>query len=348
MRSLFGRPVLEAGDAQYFWEDVLLASVLRDDWSDLERLVREELGCARHFRERADEPSRADVDAAAAEFRYERNLVSAADTYEWLERWGLGAGEWMEWVRRSVARAQAGRRLATASAEFAPTGDEVAVALPVSLVCSGAAARFARALAERAAALASTGPADDGAIDAVMARFPTDLRERGFEALSEPRLRARQHVVARAEAALERFRQSMVTPKALHHEVGGRHLDWIRVEYCSASFPTESMAREAVLCVRTDGLALDEVAAEAGTTLRRANRWLEEVDRELRERLLAGRAGELLGPVRDNGGYLVHRIEAKRLPTLDDPDVRRRAEASALRNAVAAAVNDRVRWEVTL
>jgi hypothetical protein len=51
--------------------------------------------------------------------------------------------------------------------------------------------------------------------------------------------------------------------------------------------------------------------------------------------------------VAGDGGYLVHQVEAKRLPSLDDPDVRRRAEESALRHALGAAVNDGVRWEVT-
>lgn len=346
MRSLFGRPVLTAGDAQYFWEDVLLASVLRGDWSDLERLVREELDCARRSREGAGEPSPAEVDAAAADFRYERNLVSAAETYAWLERWGLGAGEWMEWVRRSLARARAGRPPGGGATDLAAAEEEVLLALPVTLVCSGAADRFALALAERAAALAVAGDGGDAATEAVLARFPADLAARGFGALSAARLRERERVVARAECGLRRFREMVLTPRALHHEVGGRHLDWIRVEYCSAYFPTESMAREAVLCVREDGLALDEVAAGAGTSLRRARCWLEEVERGLRERLLASRSGELLGPVRENGGFLVHRVESKCLPTLEDPEVRRRAEQSALRSALAAAVNDRVRWKV--
>jgi len=346
MRQLFGRPVFSAGEVEYVWEDVLLASVLRGDWRDLEQLVREELACARFLRESGDEPPRDAVDEAAAEFRYDRNLVSAAETYAWLGRWGLEAGEWMAWIRRALARKRAASRRAQALAECAPSADECAAALPVTLVCAGLASRFLQAAAERAAALRAVGTPDESSVHAMLAHVPADLAERGFGELSASRLAERARVAARLEVAIERFRERALTPKTLHHEVDGRHLDWIRVDYSSASFPTEGMAREAVLCVRDDGLELGDVAAEAGTQVVRARRWLEEVDRELRERLLAGRAGDLLGPVRENGGFLVHRIEAKRLPSLDDLDVRRRAEDSALRHALAAAVNDSVRWEV--
>lgn len=350
MSGLVGRPVFRVADGQYFWEDVLLSATLRDEWESVVADVRESLACLRWWQQSGRALPQADVDAAAAEFRYARDLVSAADMHAWLDSWGLSVGAWMGYVRRTLARERAAAEgdPAELAAALQPDDDAVHAALVPALVCSGALARFAHALAADAA-VAERAEAMDGdaaAIDEMLARVPEALLAALVAPLDAAERQERLRVVAGLAVARRRFRDAVLTPKMLRRELEGRQLDWIHVDYRTAAFPTDGMAREAVLCVRDDGLDLSTVAHEAGVKIASTGAWLGEVDRQLRDQLLAARAGDVVGPVGVGDAYVIHQVDAKRLPTLDDPDVRARIEASALARALGGAESDRVVWLV--
>jgi hypothetical protein len=84
-------PVFSVGDSRYDWADVLVAAHLRGDWAGLETQIRQGLACQRAL-DNDDETDEADpqaVDAAATEFRYARDLVSAEEAEAWLAEHGL-------------------------------------------------------------------------------------------------------------------------------------------------------------------------------------------------------------------------------------------------------------------
>lgn len=351
MKSLVGQPVFRVEGEQFYWEDVAICGALRGDWAALERETREGQACLRRVRAGHALPA-ADVDAAAAEFRYARDLVAAEETVAWLERWGLARDEWMDCIRRSVARRLWSAELPRIVADFAPPDADVSAAMQPDALCSGRLRPMAEALARRAAARAwlRANAADASAVSGVAPdaapEVPTDLAARGLPDLDAARLAERGAVVADLERALARFRAIAAPPPAIEAKVAQRRLDWIRFESRVALFAREEEAREAALCIREDGLDLAEVAADAHVPLVANRGFLDQAPKPLRDRMLAAGEGDVVGPVELDGKFALIRIDAKRVPSAADPEVARRAEREVVERALAHAAQDHVHWQV--
>lgn len=177
----------------------------------------------------------------------------------------------------------------------------------VAAVCSGALERAAQDLAARAAAAAALGDAD-------------------------------------LDRAYERFVAEAVTPDVLRSVLETRKADWIRVDCRTLVLPSEAAAREAALCVRDDGMALAEVASQAGVEMREHSTYLEDAADELGKALLSARTGELLGPVPLADRFALVLVDDKAEPTLDDPEILRRVQEAARRRAIEREVVNRVTW----
>jgi len=89
MQTLLRQMVFAAGDRDYHWADVVLGAKLWGDWEDLAEEVRQGLACVKRLEDGDEELNPDLVSAAADEFRYERDLVSAQEMEAWLHRWGL-------------------------------------------------------------------------------------------------------------------------------------------------------------------------------------------------------------------------------------------------------------------
>lgn len=151
MVAWLAEPVFNIGPARYDWADVLLAAHLRGDWPALETQIRQGLACQRALDE-DDESDGADqqaVDAAAAEFRYARDLISAEETEAWLAARGLTSEAWLDYIERGVLRAERAEEMHDLVERYPVTDDEVAALTWVEGICSGRPADFARDLAAR-------------------------------------------------------------------------------------------------------------------------------------------------------------------------------------------------------
>lgn len=177
----------------------------------------------------------------------------------------------------------------------------------VTAVCSGALERAAHELAARAAAAEATGDAD-------------------------------------LDLAYDRFLAAAVTSEALASLIEARQADWIRVDCRTLVLPSNAAVREAALCVRDDGMALAEVAAQAGVEMREHSLYLEDAADELGKALLSARTGELLGPLPLGDRFALILVDDKVQPTLDDAEILRRVQEAARRRAVEREVVNRVTW----
>lgn len=351
VKTLAGRPLFRVADAQFYCEDALIDGARRGDWEALERDTRESQACLRYARA-VHALCDVDVASAAAEFRYARDLVAADDARRWLEDWGLGADEWMECVRRSVARRRLARELADLAPEWDPPIEELHAALQPSALCTGRLRSMAEALARAAAAdawLREHGEAPDGtdASDADDVReSPLARLAHGVPALDDGRAAERAAIVAALARSLERFAAQAATPRAIDERIALHRLDWIHHRSRVVAFASEAAAREAALCVREDGMDLGEVAADARTPVELIDGYLDEAPPALRDRLLAGGAGDVVGPVALDGHLALVAIDTKRVPDASDPVLRRRAEREVVERALAHAAQDRVHWQV--
>src|SRR5215510_16250447 len=104
MDVLLEQVVFSVGADLYRWEDVMLSAQLRGDWAVLEERLREGLACLGRLNDLDEELESTEVETAANEFRYERDLVTAAEAKAWLKQWNLSAEAWMDYVQRSLLR----------------------------------------------------------------------------------------------------------------------------------------------------------------------------------------------------------------------------------------------------
>jgi hypothetical protein len=315
-------PVLEAGGIAYGWSDVFLAARLRGEWAPIA--------------ERAAAPEAApDADAlkrAGASFRTERRLLAADELRDWLARRRLTLEDWNGYLRRQLG----------GGSTQSPEG-----ALWAEGVCSGAFARFSEALAERAAALAADPhTAEPGAPHADwLARMPgrAEAAELGIQ---PEEVASRCADLWRAESAYERLRVAVTASGAPRRALAARSADWLRVDCEYVLAASEDVAREAALLLREDGLPLEQVARAAGLDPVDERMYIGDMPDELRAPAMSAAPGDRLGPIGIEAGsrFVVMAVRGKVAPSMDDPEIRARAEGAAVEDALEREVTERVTW----
>jgi hypothetical protein len=149
------------------------------------------------------------------------------------------------------------------------------------------------------------------------------------------------------ERRYEQEVSSGISEPALAARVHEHARDWLTVELERLSFPHAHAAREAVCCLRIDGLSPGEVALRSRAPLRDLRLLVDEVEPDLRDAVIAGAVGETIGPVALGPRFDVCVIAAKTPPDLGDPRVRRRAEQLVQDERVSSAVLAQIRWVLT-
>lgn len=342
------------GDRAYTWEDVVLAGYLWSEWPAVERQVRAGLACLARLDDLGEAEAGLDdeIDAAAAEFRYARDLVAADEMEAWLAERGLTADEWLDHVRRSILLRRWAAEAEAIEQEYELDQEDVDQALVCEAICTGRATLMTSRLSERVAlyarVVADSGDGQDGVteeeVDALLASVPVPCGNGMLAALSSDACRERLKALARMETVWRRFASTEASPQAIRDLITTRWLDWIRLRVRRVFLPDADMAREVALCVREDHRTLCDVAAEAGANLDEGERYVDEVDETLRDQLVGAQCGDLLGPLPVADGFVLVEVVAKQPPSEADPDVRARAERALLSRTVDREVESRVTW----
>jgi hypothetical protein len=330
VKGLFGQVVFSVGGAEYLWEDVVLAAELTGDWARLRQRVDEGIACLRRWEQEPEALDEGEIESAANEFRYERDLISAEEMEEWLARWGLTAEGWMDYVRGSLLRQKwsgdpAGPATGSSSEE------EIEEHILAEAVCSGEFRRLANTLAGRAAIAARESEARE-----------SEARESEDGPAAPPTGRSER--LQSLELSFRRFCERALTPEVVKAQIRAGQTDWTRLDCRCVSFPNEEAAREAALCVRTDGRTLDEVAGDANREIRREGIYIEQTPPDSRDLFLGARKGELIGPVQSGEEYLLYLVLEKVLPSESDESVALRARETVVARLVEGEMNDRVKW----
>ncbi len=339
---MFGRTVFSVGDQTFQTDDLVAAAILSGRWDGLRRQVRSELDAHAELAAVTDQRLEAAVEEAAAEFRYARDLINADDAEQWLADRDVEVDEWLDSIRRRLL-APAGRR----RMPLPPPPDlpELTRAVWVAFVCGGEAAELSallvrQAVAHEMATPNSPPPPDDGEalaqdLDAVLAYFPE------LDAAATGDLVLRLSWLA---SGIGRCRGVVLTPEVVRREVEHHALDLLRVDCQLVTFPSEPLAREAALCVKDDGLAIEEVASEARSELQEASLYIEDMEPGLRTIFRSAAPDALLGPIPWEGQFALVQMLDKVRATPEDPEVRSRAEGHLLDRLFEDLVERRVTW----
>jgi hypothetical protein len=328
--------VFVSGNDSFTVRDLIDSAAFRGElealWKELVRLVATEKKAAELDLE-MDESS---IDAAAEAFRYEHNLITAEETEHWLEERGLTLSDFSDYFVRHSWGNVVKDDVEPEAVDFVSAPNELGELLTVELILSGELDRIATRLSWRVAgsrAAGGDGP-DPQLIAAEKARF---FERAGIDEAALPdwlaRLRRDPEWFNQAlsmEAIHREKCEALLTQQARQHEVAALRLPLTRFEVETIELDSYDAAREALLCVREDGLSMAEVAAEGRYPYRRADLLLEDLPDDLQQKFLSVSPGDMLEPIPRGDGFHLCRIIGKMEPNVDDPAVRNRAERRIL------------------
>jgi len=111
---------------------------------------------------------------------------------------------------------------------------------------------------------------------------------------------------------------------------------------------SKDAAREALLCVRDDHMAMEEVAREGRYPFSREQTLLEDIAPDVQQRFLSASAGDLMEPMELDGSYRLCRITGKKEPDPEDPSVRGRVDQRLLDRHFNEVASRHIRWDLLL
>jgi hypothetical protein len=338
MNQGFSEPLFRAGGQTFDWRDVILCAHLEGRWEPALEAIAE--GLAGLAATDADEDADLEeaVDSAAAEFRYERELITAEETEAWLAARGVTVADWLASVRRGVLRERL-EGLGERRQAFPPSRKALERAVMVDLRCTSLGQELAESCASQVAGALAVGlpSAADPPAD------PVDSLPAG---LDPQHAAARRPLFEAVRHAVQRYHTSILRDDTLRRAIQGHQVEWVRMECRTVTFAEEPQAREAALCLREDGQDLATVAAEAGLEPEVEGFFIEELTPELQPLFLSARPGDVVGPVPLDQGQALYLVAAKTIPALTDPEVRARAAAWVSARALAGESASRIEWVV--
>jgi hypothetical protein len=321
MERLTGKVIFSIGKIDYRWEDVLRAAQYWSEWSRLATGVRYGMAC-QHKAQKENGLDPDEVEQAAADFRYSRDLIAAEEMETWLAERGLTAEEWMGSIERGLLLQKYPEDLLQEIiAEFPVDEKDAEKQILIEGLCSGTFAQVSKRLAGRAAI-----------VDA--------MRSESEETA---------HLeVAEMEGFFEKFRSQIITPGAIEQTVQNHAMDWIQFEIQCVSFPEESMIREAMLCIKEDGISIREIATQTKALFWEKRVYLEDLDSDMRDHFVGAQKGELLGPFKTQEKFVLTFVAEKTIPKVRDETIRTRAADDLVRRSVEHEINNRVKWHFAI
>jgi hypothetical protein len=347
--AFWNRYAFSVGDADFLWLDVVIAAMARAEWSAFERRLAEGLACEARAEAEHYQPSEDAIDEVASAFRHDRDLISGDEMTEWLERAGISTGAWMAFVTREVLRQTWATEMEDVLDRFAPSPRRLEAAAVVEGICSGSFDAFERSFAGHAALALEAVPSavgpmavDVAAIEAESARL---IRQHAhwLNVEHDDDIPSRVVSVLGLEKRFQIVCDGIAGRDALHAAVEAHHLEWVTLTVDSVRFDSDSAAREAVLCVREDGLSLHDVGALARRPVRRTEVFVADADPARRDLWLSAEIGQIHGPLAIDSSFEVNAVTGRATPTLEDPRVAEKARCTAIEDAMRRAVRQHVR-----
>ncbi len=114
----------------------------------------------------------------------------------------------------------------------------------------------------------------------------------------------------------ETNRQTNVASYLLSHS-----LDFTRLDLRIVRFSNRDAAREAILCMRHDGMDLADIAKQAGASITCSRPMLRDMEIVLRSQLLGAAKGAVIGPIVEGQTFVVIEVCDKIAPSADDAEL---------------------------
>ena len=308
-------------------------------------------------RERRLELDEAAIQSRSEQFRYDRNLVTAEETEQWLFSRGLTLDDFSAFFEMHYWPVPSPGKLKIDRLSSPPEQQRWFF---VHLVMTGNFDRLAVEFSRRL--LSNRNSPADG--DPQVCRELEDAlsaRLQGRQMPCEPPLPppvdpldAWLHLVGRDRNWLDRMIsieigwneqcRTLCTPDACRRVLASLRLQWIRCKVETIEFDSMDAAKEACLCVRNDGMTMEEIAQESGYSYKTIQSWMEELPEAARHQCLCGSPGEVFEPFPSEGVYKLWRLVSKTEPAMSDSFVSRRVEQKILDAYFNELDSKYIRW----
>jgi hypothetical protein len=333
---------------------VVLAAVSWGDWAHL--LHRLELGvlAAERLERQRERLSDEELRPRLVAWRRERRLLAADDYNAWLTARQLTLEDMSAYLRRTTAseRLAGDPDGAEPEAQAHDLGHVAVAAFPEAILSGelqswaerlGRQVAAARALAGRGLDASEAGAED---VEALLSKARADPRS-GLAEVPAERLVAWAADELALECAWERLAREVAEDGLIERCVRSHHLDWQRLAWDEATFTREDVALEAAMWVRDESVALDAIAKRAGTLAIAGAAYGFDAG-ELMALLVGTRPGDLIGPLSTAEGWRLLHLRERVPPTPADPQLRSRAIAELLDDALAPHLAGRLEWNAAL
>ena len=341
--------IFTAGDSDYTVRDVIDAGWFR---GKLEPWWKESLGrieAVARAEEAGSELESSELDAAAVAFRYRYDLITAEETEAWLEGRGLNLTDFSEYF----ARTQWGRVLGKAKTEqttYADASAEERELFVVDLIMSGELDGLAERFSWQVAALTASGAPDEEQLaearKTFLERNVLNEEEIAHWLSGLGRDQAWFDGMIALEAAFRARCATLLTEESRERELVALRLPLTRFEVELIELESRDAAMEAFMCVRDDGMSMEEVAEEGRYPFHQTEMVLEQISEDLQQKFLSLTPGSLLEPTPREDGFLLTKILEKKVPTLAEPDVRARVEQRIMERHFAELTSGRIHWRL--
>ncbi|GEM_PF-989858 len=273
-------------------------------------------------------------DAAAEQFRYDHDLITAEETEQWLGVRGLSLENFSEYFTRQQWGAAELEDVKPQEIKFEAAPADLRDTFTIDLILSNQLDWLTNALAWRLAALSAE---KEIAPDLVAAQKKIFLERTGMdekESASWLEKLGRNAEWLDRQCALEAAYQKrcgdVLVPNAAQRELSSLRLPLTKFEIEVMELESRDAAHEALFCVREDGMSMEEVASEGRYPFRRLEFILEDIAPEVQQKFLSVSAGQVLEPMEKSDGFDLCRVVRKIEPQADDPAILSRIEQRLL------------------
>lgn len=329
--------------------EVLRAAHFRGELQSCASRVGWKMACEEEAKRLILEADNDAIDAMVTRFRYENDLISAEETEAWLDCRGLNTDEFQAYFDRCHWWEILKGKVASDQVETTHAIPELFDVLETELLMSGAFGPLAVGLSRRLMVRHDSESRPD--IQKVMVERARFFERAGLEPAglagwlaSLDRDQDWFEGMLEMEAAYHLRCDALLIPEQLARTLLTSRLLLTRLEVESVEFDIIDAAREAHLCVRDDGMSLEDVARESRYPFKRVELLAEDLPEDQRQMLLCAGIGEILGPVAAGGLVHLHRVLRKTEPTLGEALIRSRIEQQVLEAHFSGSNAGAIRW----
>ena len=326
--------VCASREQEYTARDAIDAAIFRGEFED----KWHEFLCDMAAEERADELEveldESEISAAAEQFRYKHDLITAEETEAWLANRGLTLDEFSDYFARRYCAGAISESVSPEEIEYSSADPELRDLFVAELILSGELEEMTSKLMWRLAACCAGEEMNPSSVAAEEKSFfernaitPAQL-EKWLERLGRDSKWFNEMLLL--EATYRRCCEAVLAPQACRRELAMLRLPLTRLEMEVIELESRDAAQEAMFCVREDGMSMEDVAAEGRYPYRCADFFLEDIASENQNSFFCASEGDLLGPIARGDGFELCHIISKTEPQADDPMVKSKIDRRLL------------------